>query len=108
MNYSELKSFIKQERQKSQEAKDFFGDYTHSTTVELTRLVDKWNSKNVKPVTKVVASVTKSEVVNVDEVVTILIEAVEKLKKLPSYVEQQELKELHKVAMEIEFELNQQ
>lgn len=101
-SYKELRDFIKAEKANSQAAKDFFGNYTHETTESLKNLVQRYNSLYG---TATVKTVVEKDETNVDEIVEILINTVEKLKRLPSYVKKQELKQLHEKAMEIEFEL---
>ncbi len=103
--YFELRAFIKEEKAKSQKAAEFFGNYTQFSTEKLRNIVGKWIGKNTTK-TNVEKVVSTTEEVNIDEVVNILVDAVEKLKKLPSYLKTKELRELHAKAMEIEAELH--
>ena len=104
-SYSELRSYIKQERPKNP---SFWGDYTHFTTEELRSKVRKYQGTNSTPVIQEVVKQQQNvtQDVSVHEVIDILVDAVDKLKRLPSYANEKELKALHAKAMEIEFELS--
>lgn len=103
MNYKELKSFIKANRTGNEE---FFGDYTHKTTAELQKLVNKFQNKQGNVVSQAVAEPTKpscsSQQTTVHEVIDVLIFALDKLKNLPSYAKEQEDKATHRKIMDFE------
>lgn len=104
-SYGELKSFIKTERAKSEANSKLFGDYTHSTTEGLRKLVKKYQSKSVGSSSSV-TSQPKSSSTSVNDVVTLLDNAIAKIKTLDGYVDNSEAQALHQKAMEIEYELN--
>ena len=117
-SYSDLKNFIKGERAKSQDAKDFFGDYTHSTTEELREMVEEWQFENdyqeedynQEEYNEVETSDSEEsvDVSSIAEVVDLLEKAANILKSKAGYVSKKELQDLHTKAMEIEYELGNQ
>lgn len=105
--YSELKSFIKNNRKGNE---SFFGDYTHQTTQGLRKLVAKWNAKNTSKVGAQPKVVVETEEVEADDkltrVLTLLQEAVEIVSELPGVKESALFTKLNEEAAAIEFELN--
>ena len=116
-SYKELKEYIKGKRASSEEAKDFFGDYTHSSTEELREMVEEWvdyyeqeEDDNYSPqdTTEAVSSPTCSSKCELSEVIELLDKASALLKAKTGYTSKEELKALHQKAMEIEIELGNQ
>lgn len=112
-SYSELKTFIKEERAKSEEARDFFGDYTHSTTEDLRDMVIEWKDSQEEDYNEVENTCQQTNCDSTDlgsiaEVVDLLEKAANILKSKSGYVSKKELNSLHAKAMEIEYELGNQ
>ena len=98
-SYQELRSFIKNERANSQEAVDFFGDYTHATTEDLREWVQEWQEDHLQPIT---AQNAVNSTGSVEDVRNLLNQALNILNTLNS---SNETEDLHRMLMEVEFGL---
>jgi hypothetical protein len=98
MGYAELKTYIKEQRENSDEAKDFFGDYTHSTSVDLREMIQDWLDSQPEEEVEVNDSV-------VNKVFNLLNEAVELMATIPGVKNNSQFDKLKEEAIALEFEL---
>lgn len=86
-SYAELRTFIKNIRKQSEKALKHFGDYTHSTTEELRKMVKSWLKKvekaSVKRQKKEVPATQETSTVEVEEdtIVSLLQDATSLIQK---------------------------
>lgn len=106
-SYKELKEFIKKKRAENEEYKEFFGDYTHSSTEDLRELVldffDYYSDEKELEEEEETFDQQISETTPIQQAISLINQALEILENFNP--ENNEIADLHKKAMEIEFEL---
>lgn len=104
-SYRELKEFIKNERVNNQDAVDFFGDYTHSTTEDLRASVQEWlDTKGTEESSNDVVESSNSNP-TLTRVFNLLSEAVTLLGTVNGVSENSQYEKLKEEAIALEFEL---